>query len=276
LFISIFLCKIHNGVKIMIVFSITGGNMFSLKGKNAVITGAAAGIGKGIAISLAKQGANIAITDRPGVDMEAVRQEVAAYGVDAIAVPMDVSDEEMINKAMEQILAHFGHVDIISSNAGINTCEDALSISSESWDKHFDINVKGGFLAVQKVIPGMIERGWGRIIFTASQAALVGRPNQPAYCATKGAICSLTRGLALDYASKGITVNAVAPTFVLTDISRKRMEDEEYKKWVLGMIPVGRLATVEDVGTSVAFLASEEAGMTTGHVLTIDGGWTIA
>ncbi len=249
--------------------------MFSLKGKNAVVTGAAAGIGRGIAVALAKQGANVAITDRPGVDMEPARIEAAAFGGDIIAIPIDVSDEAMIGSAMAEIINHFGHVDIFASNAGMNSCEDAQSISSDSWDRHFDINVRGGFLAVQKVLPGMIENKWGRIIFTASQAAIVGRPNQPAYCATKGALVSLTRGLALDYAAQNITVNAVAPTFVLTDISRKRMENPEFSNWVLGMIPVGRLATIEDVGNSVAFLASEEAAMTTGHVLTIDGGWTI-
>ncbi len=249
--------------------------MFSLRGKNAVVTGSAAGIGKGIALALAKQGANVTITDRADVDMERTRQEAAQFGGDIIAVPMDVSNISMIDSAMADILGHFGHIDIFVSNAGINTCEDALSITAENWDRHFDINVRGGFLAMQKALPGMIERKWGRVIFTASQAATVGRPGQPAYCATKGALTALSRGLALDYASYNITVNTIAPTFVLTDISRKRMEDPEFRKWVLGMIPVGRLATLEDVGSAVAFLASEEAAMTTGHNLPVDGGWTI-
>ncbi len=249
--------------------------MFSLKGKNAVVTGAAAGIGRGIAVALARQGANVAITDRPGVDMEEAKQAAAAFGGQIITVAMDVSDEAMIESAMAQILEQFGHVDIFASNAGINTCEDALNISTESWDRHFDINVRGGFLALKKVLPGMIENKWGRVIFTASQAATVGRPGQPAYCATKGALTSLSRGLALDYAAHNITVNTVAPTFVLTDISRKRMEDPKFREWVLGMIPVGRLATMDDVGNAVAFLASEEASMITGHNLPVDGGWTI-
>lgn len=249
--------------------------MFSLKGKNAVVTGAAAGIGRGMAVALAKQGANVAVCDLPGAPMEDARQEAASHGVKAIAVEMDVSDEKMIDSAMGRIFAEFGGVDILCCNAGINSVEGIEAISSESWDKHFDINVRGAMLPIRRVLPGMKERGFGRIILTSSQAALVGRPSQPAYCATKGALVALARGLALDYAEDGITVNCVAPTFVLTDISRKRMEDPAYRDFVLGMIPMRKLATVEDVGNTVAFLASEEAHMTTGLVLTIDGGWTV-
>ena len=248
--------------------------MFSLTGRNAVVTGAAAGLGRGMAAALAKQGANIAICDLPGISAEAAREEAASYGADVLTIEMDVSDESAVNAGFDLIIEKWGKIDIICCNAGINTVEPIDEISAESWDRHFDINVRGALLPLKRALPVMKANNYGRVILTSSTAALVGRPGQPAYCSTKGALVSLARGLALDCAAYGITVNCVAPTFVLTDLARKRMEDPKYKEFVLGMIPVGRLATVEDVGSAVVFLASGEAGMTTGHVLTVDGGWT--
>lgn len=187
---------------------------------------------------------------------------------------MDVSDESSVIQGIRQIQQQLGEVDILCCNAGINTCEPVDTISCGSWDRHFDVNVRGGLLPLRHVVDGMKKRGFGRIIFTASQAALVGRPNSAAYCATKGAVVALARGLALDYAPFGITVNCVAPTFVLTDISRARMEEPAFRDFVYSMIPLRRLATTEEIGSAVVFLASEEAGMTTGSVLMVDGGWT--
>lgn len=247
--------------------------MFELKDQVAVVTGAAAGIGRGIAVALATQGAKVAITDREGVDLTASADEVKAAGGEAFCLPMDVSDPDKIKSAIKTVEAHFGKVDILVNNAGINTCETALDITPESWDRHHDINVKGGFFAAQAVAPGMIERGFGRIVFISSQAGLVGRPDQPAYCSTKGALVNLVRALAIDWAKQGITVNAVAPTFALTDICRDRMKDPEWAAWALSMIPKGELATVEDIGAAVAFLSSQEARMVTGHTLSVDGGW---
>ena len=247
--------------------------MFDLIGRNAVVTGAAAGLGRGMAAALARQGANVAICDLPGVSAEEARAEAAAFGVGVLTVGMDVSDEGAVNAGIDAIVEEFGTIDIVCCNAGINTVEPLEAISAESWDRHFDINVRGAMLPLKRALPVMKARNYGRVILTASTAALVGRPGQPAYCSTKGALVAMARGLALDYAEFGITVNCVAPTFVMTEMARKRMEDPEYREFVLGMIPVGRLATVADVGAAVAFLASEEAGMTTGHVLTVDGGW---
>ena len=249
--------------------------MFSLKGKYAAVTGGAGGLGFGMAAALAAQGAGIAICDISGVLAEAAAKELEALGAEALAIEMDVSDEGAVNAGIGLIAERFGTIDILCCNAGINTVEGIESISSEQWDRHFDINVRGAMLPMKRVLPIMKAQGYGRVILTASTAGLVGRPGQPAYCSTKGALIAMARGLALDYAPYGITVNCVAPTFVLTELSKKRMEDPEYSKFVLGMIPVGRLATTGDVGSAVAFLASEEAGMTTGHVLTVDGGWTI-
>jgi len=239
--------------------------MFDLKGRYAVVTGAAAGLGRGIAVALARQGANVAICDLPGIPVD----------IDALTVEMDVMDEDSVKNGMDKIIKEFGTIDIICCNAGTNTVESLEAISTENWDKHFDLNVRGAMLPLKKAIPLMKKQNYGRIIFTSSTASLVGRPNQPAYCATKGALNAMARGLALDYAEYGITVNCIAPTFVLTELAKSRLEDPKYKEFVLSMIPMRRLATIEDVGNAAAFLASEEAGMTTGHVLTVDGGWTV-
>ena len=248
--------------------------MFSLKGRNAVVTGAAAGIGRGIAVCLAKQGANIAICDLPGVNAEDAAAEISAAGAEVFAVEMDVSDEDAVNAGMDRIIERYKTIDIICCNAGINTVESLESISADSWDRHFDINVRGAVLPLKRALPGMKARNFGRVILTSSVAGLVGRPGQPAYCSTKGALIAMARGLALDYAPYGITVNCIAPTFVLSDMTKKRMEDPEYREFVLGMIPMKRLVTPEEIGSAVVFLASDEAAMITGHVLTIDGGWT--
>jgi len=249
--------------------------MFDLSGKNAVITGAAAGLGRGIAAALAKQGANIAICDLPGVSTDEIKKEAESYGVKALAVEMDVSDENAVNKGIDLILEEFGAIDILCCNAGINTVEPIETISAESWDKHFDINVRGVMLPVKRVFPLMKERKSGRVIFTSSTAALVGRPGQPAYCSTKGALVAMARALALDGAEYGITVNCIAPTFVMTEMARTRLEDPKYREFIFSMIPMRKLVSIEDVGSTAAFLASDEAHMTTGHVLTIDGGWTV-
>ena len=249
--------------------------MFSLKGRNAVVTGAASGLGRGIAVALAKQGANVAICDLSGVSAAEAAEEASSYGVKVLTIEMDVACEESVDSGIEMIRKEFSTLDILCCNAGVNHVEPMEAMSVENWDRHFDVNVRGAMLPLRRVLPLMRANGFGRVIFTSSQAALVGRPGQPAYCATKGALVAMARALALDYAEYGITVNCIAPTFVMTDMAGARMEDPEYREFVLGMIPMRKLATIEDVGNSVAFLASDEAHMTTGHVLTIDGGWTV-
>jgi 2-deoxy-D-gluconate 3-dehydrogenase len=149
-----------------------------------------------------------------------------------------------------------------------------LDVTEENWDDHYNTNIKGGFFMAQKVAPIMMGKKWGRIVFISSQSGLVGIPGQPVYCSTKGAVIQVVRTLGVEWAKYGITVNSVAPTFVETNLTRKRLQNEEFLKFVLGKIPAGKLADVEDIAAAVVFLASEEAKMINCHTLSVDGGWT--
>jgi 2-deoxy-D-gluconate 3-dehydrogenase len=247
--------------------------LFLLEGKTAFVTGAATGLGASIAVMLAKQGATIALSDRPGADLTQTQEAVQRYQA-AIPLEMDVRYRDQVEKSVALAEMKLGKIDILVNNAGINRPAAGLDISESEWIDHFDTNVKGGFLVAQKVAQGMIARNWGRIIWISSQSGLVGIPGQPAYCSTKGAVIQLVRTLGLEWAKHGITVNSVAPTFVETNLTRKRLQNPAFRSFVLGKIPAGRLALPEDVAAAVAFLSSDEAGMVNCHTLTVDGGWT--
>jgi NAD(P)-dependent dehydrogenase (short-subunit alcohol dehydrogenase family) len=247
--------------------------LFRLDGKTALITGAATGLGASIAIMLARQGATIALSDKPGADLTETQDAVQRYQK-AIPFEMDVRCSDQVEKGVTLAETKLGKLDILVNNAGINRPAAGLEISESEWIDHFDTNVKGGFLVAQKIAPGMIARGWGRVIWISSQSGLVGIPGQPAYCSTKGAVIQLVRTLGVEWAKYGITVNSVAPTFVETNLTRTRLQNPEFRSFVLGKIPAGKLALPENVATAVAFLSSEEASMVNCHTLTVDGGWT--
>ncbi len=250
--------------------------MFKLTGKVAIVTGAAGGIGQAIAVAFATQGAIVVPTDRPGVSLDATAAKCTAAGAaDVFPCDLDVTAQDSINAAVAAVMEKFGHIDILANNAGMNKPMDASEVTPDLWDAHFNLNIKGGFFLAQAVSSIMKAQGAGRIIFTGSQAGVVARGNQQPYCATKGGIQSLARALAYDWAKDGITVNVVAPTFAMTDLTRDRMADKAYSDMVLGMIPVGRILEPSEIGSTFAFLASDEAAMITGQTLVIDGGWTI-
>ena len=248
--------------------------LFSLKGKTALITGAATGLGQAIAIALAKQGADTAISDKPEVSLDETEGKLKPFGGKIMKVGIDVRHLNQINNGVGKTLAQFGRIDILVNNAGINRPCPGLEVTESEWDDHYDVNIKGGFFMAQTVAPSMISNKWGRVVFISSQSGLVGIPGQPIYCSTKGAIIQLARTLGLEWAKHGVTVNCVAPTFVETDLTRKRLRNPDFLKFVLGKIPVGRLAMSEEIGTSVAYLASEEAAMVNCETLSVDGGWT--
>jgi 2-deoxy-D-gluconate 3-dehydrogenase len=248
--------------------------MFRLDGKVALITGAATGLGQGISVALARQGANIAISDKPDVSLEETRKKSKSFGHGVFLFEMDVRNMVQLTRGVEQVKKEFGRIDILINNAGINHPMEGLKVTEENWDDHFNTNVKGGFFLAQKVAPMMIEQGWGRIIFISSQSGLVAIPGQPVYCSTKGAIIQAVRTLGVEWAKLGITVNSIAPTFVETNMTRKRLQVEEFRKFVLEKIPIGKLAEVEDIAAAAVYLASEEARMVNCHTLRVDGGWT--
>jgi len=248
--------------------------MFRLDGKTALVTGAATGLGAGIAAALARQGADVAISDLPGQSLEETAEGIRTCGRKVFALDLDVRDVQQSRKSISAVNAALGRVDILLDNAGINRPTAGLEVTEENWDDHFRTNVKGGFFLAQQVAPQMIQRRWGRIIFVSSQSGLIGIPGQPVYCSTKGAVIQLVRALGVEWAKHGITVNSVAPTFVETNLTRERLRNPEFLRFVLGRIPCGRLAEVEHVAAAAVFLASEEAAMVNCHTLCVDGGWT--
>ncbi len=249
--------------------------MFRLDGKVALVTGAGAGLGAGIAVALARQGADVAISGRSLSGLAETESLASRWGGQVFCVQIDVRDRVQRETGTAAVLERFGRVDILVNNAGINRPLPGLEVTEENWDDLYDTNVKGGFFLAQRLAPQMMERGWGRIVWVSSQSGLVAIPGQPVYCSAKGAVVQLVRTLGVEWAKSGITVNSVAPTFVETNLTRKRLQNPEYRSFVLGKIPKGELATVEEVAAAVVFLASEEASMINGHNLPVDGGWTV-
>jgi gluconate 5-dehydrogenase len=250
-------------------------SLFRLDGKVALITGAATGLGAGIAMMLAHQGADIAISDKPGEDLNQIAGQAESYGHRVLKFEMDVRKMDQITAGVETVQRVFKKIDILVNNAGINHPSPALDVTEENWDDHYNTNTKGGFFLAQKIAPVMMQQKWGRVIWISSQSGLVAIPGQPVYCSSKGAVIQLVRTLGVEWARYGITVNSVAPTFVVTNMTRKRLEDKKFMDFVLKKIPSGKLAEVEDVASAVAFLASDEAKMVNCHTLSVDGGWTV-
>ena len=249
--------------------------MFELNGKVAMVTGSATGIGQGIALALAKQGATVIISDKPDVSLDETSALIeSAIGQKATRIPLDVRDLDQVKAGAATALAQYDKVDILVNNAGINRPLKGLEVDAANWDDHYQTNVRGGFFLAQALAPAMIKAGWGRVIWISSQSGLIGIPGQPVYCSAKGAVIQLVRTLGVEWAQHGITVNSVAPTFVETNLTRKRLQDPDFRKFVLGKIPCGKLATVEHIASAAVFLASEEAAMVNCHTLCVDGGWT--
>lgn len=248
--------------------------MFRLDGKTALVTGAATGFGQAISIALGKQGADVVISDKPGVSLDETAEKLREYGRRVHQVGIDVRDLAQINNGIKTALNEMGRIDILVNNAGINRPAAGIDVIESEWDDHYNTNVKGGFFMAQAAAPSMIAQKWGRIIFITSQSGLIGIPGQPIYCSSKGAVIQLVRTLGVEWAKHGITVNNVAPTFAETNLTRKRLQNPEFLKFVLGKIPAGKLAVPEDVAAAVVYLASEEARMVNCATLSVDGGWT--
>ena len=247
---------------------------FSLAGQVAVVTGASRGIGHDLVLALASAGAFVVAAVRCARDVDDLLGEVRTAGGSAVAIEADLSDVDSIRRAVLRIVADTGRIDILVNNAGLGANHDALDVTESDWDSMMGVNLKGLFFVTQAVARPMIDRGYGRIVSLSSQAGLVGIRRHAVYSASKGGVNMLTRVLALEWAPHGITVNAIAPTFIRTPGTAERLDDPDFAADVLSRIPVGRFGTTADVAAAVLYLASPAAGLVTGTVLPLDGGWT--
>ena len=247
---------------------------FGIAGQVALVTGASRGIGRDLARTLAAAGAIVGAAGRTTSDLDALVDEVTAAGGRAFAVSMDVADVASVRRAVADVEAAHGRIDIVVNDAGLGFNHDALAVTEHDWDDMMAVNARGLFFVTQAAARGMVERGYGRIVSIGSQAGLVGIPRHAVYSASKGALTALTRVLALEWAPFGVTVNVVAPTFVRTPGTAERLDDPAYAADVLSRIPVGHVGTTRDVAAAVRYLVSPAAGLVTGTVLVVDGGWT--
>jgi 3-oxoacyl-[acyl-carrier protein] reductase len=243
----------------------------SLEGKIAVVTGSARGIGRAIAEVLAERGANVVITDKNGEMAAATAQEMTAkYGRKIPAFPVDVSDSASVKAMIDQALAEFGRIDILVNNAGTTRDNLIMRMDEADWDLVLSINLKGVFNCSKAVVRPMMKQRYGRIINISSVSGLAGQAGQANYSASKAGVIGLTKALARELGSRQITVNAVAPGFIPTDLTKDL--PAELKESSLSGIPIGRWGTPEEIAYAVAFLASDQAAYITGHVLSVDGG----
>jgi 3-oxoacyl-[acyl-carrier protein] reductase len=244
--------------------------MASLEGRVALVTGASQGIGKAIALELAKAGAIVALAARNEAKLAEVKTEIEAAGGKAETFALDVSNEDAIKATAKEIIAKVGAVHILVNNAGVTRDGLVLRMKSADWDDVLTTNLKGAFLLTQALLQPMMKARWGRIINISSVNGELGAPGQANYAASKAGLIGLTKSFAREFASRGITVNAVAPGFIETDMTHVLTDDQ--KNAMLAAVPLGRAGSVADIAAAVSFLASEGAGYITGHTLDVNGG----
>jgi 3-oxoacyl-[acyl-carrier protein] reductase len=241
--------------------------MFNLAGKNALVTGASGGIGGAIAAALAAQGARVALS---GTRVEALQALAAKIGERALVTPGDLADAAATEKLFKDAEAALGQVDILINNAGLTRDGLALRMKDEDWQKVIDVDLTAGFRLARAAMRGMMKRRWGRIIGITSIVGVTGNPGQANYAAAKAGMIGMSKALAAEVASRGITVNCVAPGFIATPMT-DALSDEQKNK-LLGAIPAGRLGVSADVAAAVVYLAGEEAAYVTGQTLHVNGG----
>ncbi len=241
-----------------------------MKGRVAFVTGASQGIGRACAQALAEGGALLVLAARNQQKLAEAVKEAEGRGTQALAVPMDLADPAQIEAAFRQARERFGKIEILVNNAGITRDGLVLRMKREDWDAVLQANLTGAYLCIQQALPGMVRQRYGRIINITSVVGQTGNAGQANYVASKAGLIGLTKALAQEVASRSITVNAVAPGFIDTAMTEKLAEQARQK--LLERIPLGRMGTSREVAAAVRFLASEEAGYITGHILQVNGG----
>jgi NAD(P)-dependent dehydrogenase (short-subunit alcohol dehydrogenase family) len=248
--------------------------MFELRGKSALVTGSTRGLGEVAAKALAKAGANVAVCGRKEADLNRVTGEIKALGREAEGFHLDVTSMASVHEAVGEILKYFGKIDILVNNAGVNHRVEVLDYPEDKWDLVIDTNLKGYVLVAQAVVPQMIERGYGKVINMSSIFGGVALPTQLAYAASKGGVNQITKVMALEWAKKGVRVNAIAPTYFETELVTQIRNDQQRFNFINERTPMGRWGQPEELEGTVIFLATPASDFITGQTIYIDGGWT--
>jgi 3-oxoacyl-[acyl-carrier protein] reductase len=248
--------------------------MFSLQDKVAIVTGASQGIGRDTALALAEAGAKVAVAARNEEKLASLVREISAAGGEGFAVKMDVADPEQVKAGFKQVLEKFGRLDILVNNAAITRDGLAVRMKVEDWDAVLRTNLTGAHFCIQQALSTMMRARAGRIINIASVVAQMGNAGQANYVAAKAGLIGLTKAIAMEIASRNVTVNAVAPGFIetpMTDVLPDKVKEEMKTR-----IPLGRMGTAREVAAAIVFFASDEAAYITGHVLDVNGGLYLA
>lgn len=236
----------------------------------ALITGASRGIGRACALALSEAGARLAVAARNVEQLESLAAEIRSRDREVFVAPMDLANAESVKTAMASTVKEFGPIGILVNNAGLTKDGLAVRMKKDDWDSVIATNLTGAFLAIQQALPGMMRERWGRIINISSVVGEMGNAGQANYVASKAGLIGLTKSIAQEMGSRNITVNAIAPGYIETEMTRGL--SEELKEKMLANIPLKRIGRPEDVAAAVCFLASEQAGYITGHVLDVNGG----
>ncbi len=249
---------------------------FDLTGQVALVTGAGRGIGRSIALALASAGADLALSSRSSHELDSVCETIAMTGRRAISLPADLADLDALARVFAGVKAEYGRLDILCNNAGTAFRKPLFEVTPSDWDRVADLNLKSLFFACQHGIRQMSEQGYGRVINIASLTSFLGFKPVSVYGATKGGVAQLTKALAVEFADSGITVNAIAPGYILTELTRPVFKDPERRKWLMSRIPQGRHGNPDDIAGTAVFLASAASAYITGTIIPVDGGWLAA
>jgi 2-dehydro-3-deoxy-D-gluconate 5-dehydrogenase len=248
--------------------------IFNLDGKVAIITGAARGLGKSMAVGLARHGAHVVITDV--IDTKDTLMEIKEYDDQSFDLQVDVSNKSEVEQMIKKTVDQFGSIDIFVNNAGILKSANAEDFSEKDWKKVIDVNLNGVFLCAQAVGKQMIKQQFGKIINVSSIAGLSGYASSVAYSASKAGVISITKTLAAEWGKHNIQINAICPGVFATDMTADYLKDDEFKEMIKTKVPLGRYASSDELMGTIIYLASNASDYMTGHALVIDGGWTAA
>ncbi len=251
-------------------------DMFSLEGKVAIVTGGSRGLGKAMALGLADAGADVVVASRTQADLDVVADEIKAKGKKSLAIAMDAGDAASIKSMADKVVEEFGKIDILINNAGQGGTMPFLKVPEEDFDNIIKVNLKGYFLTTQAVGGYMFKAKAGRVINISSAMGEAPMGYMAPYAASKGAVNSFTKSLAQEWATRGITVNAIAPSYFLTDLNRNAYEDEMTNKLITSKTPMARWGELDELVGLVIYLASDISSYMTGTILALDGGWTAA